>query len=142
MTGQFESTPNPEVIMYDGIAPIKLAFTATTAVAKGDEAVVTGDMAVSKRTTATQRAIGYVEVAAAVSQKATIRLFSENVFIGKLAATIAAGTFVRQNGTAVNADETNNYVAATTGNYATGILLEGGVLGNNKRIAVISPVLV
>jgi Uncharacterized conserved protein (DUF2190) len=141
MTGQFESTPNPEVIMYDGITPIKLGFTATSAITKGDEVVISGNMTVDKRTGATQRPIGFADNTAASGQKVTIRLFGLNVFKGKLAANLSANAFVRQNGTAVNADGTNNYAAAANTNYATGILLEGGSTGDNVKIAIISPVL-
>lgn len=142
MTGQFESTPNPKVMVYDGQTPIKLGLTATSAIAEGDEVVISGNMSVAKKTAGTQRIIGYAEIGAAIGQKATIHIIAQNIFVGKLASNRTAGNLVTQDGTAVNADGTNNYKLSAQADYATGILLEGGSTGANVRIAVIPPYLI
>jgi hypothetical protein len=103
----------------------------------GQEVFISGANAVTKRTTGAQYPIGIVKVGGDNGEYVTVATSLTRDIKGiATGGTLAVGAFVRQNGT-LNADGLPQYVAVTTGQYAMGIVLQGGTAGTEIRVGVL-----
>lgn len=125
------------VIRYDRSYGLNLSFINDNGAAleKGMEVKVDGNNLVAERA-AGDFPIGYVTVGGADGERVTVRVIGEAVMKAHAkGGTIAAGAFVKPNGT-INASGLPEYVAATTG-YALAIVITGGAVDTDLDILIL-----
>ena len=127
------------LIRYNTQGSISIPLTAVGgAVNMGQAVRMNGNLGCSPAGAA-DFPIGTVEVAAAQGKKATVRLNADCTVEGVAnGAALAAGAFVRQDGTFA-ADGSPNYVVAAAGNYACGVVLNGAASGGAITVAHVAP---
>jgi hypothetical protein len=140
MTGTFETPTNKTIVFLGNI----ITFTTAEVLEIGQEVYISGNKAVAKRTTGAQFPIGIVETPSTeANQVVAIKTGFSRVIQGvAIGGTIAAGALVRPNGV-LSTDDLPQYVATTTGNLATAIVLKGGSANAVIEIGILdSPVTV
>jgi hypothetical protein len=126
-------------VEHDGLV---LTFSAGAALKAGQEVRISGNNTVNTRT-GTQYPIGVVIADAANSENVAVRVnLAQDLAAIAKGGTINAGAFVKPNGS-FNGDGTPQYVAATTGDYALGIVISGGAVDTVIRVGILkAPVVV
>ena len=133
MTGTFESSGRFQFLDAETVT-----FATAAALEVGQEVIVSGNMVVGLRDGATQRSIGVVGTKPDDGFVTIRNAIFDDVIIAKAkGGTLNAGALVRQDGTVDSTTKLPNYIATTTGNLASGIVLSGGSAGADIRIGVL-----
>lgn len=143
MTGTIDNAA-PQVITDLKHDALQLGFTndSGAALSEGQEVILKTAGTVDKRSSGTTRPIGVVIKGGANAARVTVRTCFTAVLNGiAKGGTINAGTFVKPNGT-LNADGKPQYVAAVAGDYSLAIVVKGGAVDSEIKIAILdAPVL-
>ena len=143
MTGTIDNAA-PQVITDLKHDALQLGFTndSGAALSEGQEVILKTAGTVDKRSSGTTRPIGVVIKGGANAARVTVRTCFTAVLNGiAKGGTINAGTFVKPNGT-LNADGKPQYVAAVAWDYSLAIVVKGGAVDSEIKIAILdAPVL-
>ena len=143
MTGTIDNAA-PQVITDLKHDALQLGFTndSGAALSEGQEVILKTAGTVDKRSSGTTKPIGIVIKGGANAARVTVRTCFTAVLNGiAKGGTINAGTYVKPNGTLAS-DGKPQYVAAASGDYSLAIVVKGGVVDSEIKIAILdSPVL-
>lgn len=138
MTGTVD-TVAPQVITDLKSDALQLGFTngSGAALTEGQEVILKTDGTVNKRAAGTSKPIGIVIKGGADAARVTVRTCFGAVVNGiAKGGTINPGTYVVPNGNK-NADSKSEYVAAASGDYALAIVIKGGAVNAEIKIAIL-----
>ena len=131
----------PDINHFDRISAgaLKITLNISGTVSKGQEVAITSNgTIVGRGATLTVRPIGICLEGNDLNTAATtaaIIPYADLIINGVAkGATLAVGALVTQDNTRNSTSNGWNYITATTGNYATGIVIDGNTAGNPIKV--------
>jgi hypothetical protein len=136
-TGSIESSA-PQTITDIRASALQLGFNNNAnALTSGMEVYLKNDGSVDTRTMGSQFPLGVVIVGCLANLRATIRTYFTLVISGTaFGGTLVPGTLVVPNGT-YDANGIPQYIAAVSGDFATGLVINGGTVGAAIRVGIL-----
>lgn len=118
----------------------EITFDTAQVLEIGQEVYISGNNTVSERTLGSQFPIGVVETPSVTGDTQVVVKTGFSRVIQAIAkgGTLSAGAFVKPNGNVSTADSLPEYVsAATSGDFAAGVVLIGGAVDATIRIGIL-----
>lgn len=131
---------NPSIrkqLIKELIAQTLLNGESVNTLTEGQEVYISGNSTVKARSSGSQYPIGVVKVGAVAGEKLSVVINAQCDVAGiAIGGTLNAGQFVKPNGVK-DANDLPQYVAAHDGEYAMGIVLEGGAVNSQIKVLVL-----